>query len=344
MKKFNANAYANFHAVIGRYQLSITLESLEQIYNEPHRHFHTTQHLNEIMNKIASIDNAQELDISMYDELVLTTMYHDIVYYPWLNDNEEKSADFVLKTMARSPLRDRVFENVLQTKKHDGQTAVQLLFNKLDFGGLKDPAFTDIAKLIEAEHQIFKEYNFNDIDSYIDGRINFYKSITNGSPLIPQMIDYVKNRQYTVAIYPGSFNPFHIGHLNVLEKAEQLFDKVIILKGVNAEKAASIGTDAVNELKKQLPNREVISYAGNIIEKYFVGNKRNPVLIRGLRNGYDLVYEESYLTFCKDFHPELRYALILCDKEFSHVSSSSIRAVANSHVANKYTVQWYIKS
>jgi pantetheine-phosphate adenylyltransferase len=237
---------------------------------------------------------------------------------------------------------NKVVANILATKTHQSETAVQGIFNKFDFGCLDDANFHDLKFMYEKENQIFKEYQFTDLNKYIEGRVSFLSSKEFKNPHIKEILNYVKNRTYNIAIYPGSFNPFHIGHYNVLEKAEQLFDKVIVVMGVNADKKSSLDDLSFKKLKEQLPDRQVERHEGNIIKKFFIGNERNPVLIRGLRNGFDLMYEENYLTWCKEFHPILRYSMILCDKDYSHVSSSSIRSIDEKWILEKYIIPPYV--
>jgi len=345
---FTPLAYANFKSVLEKYNVRISIEEILTRYNERHRFFHTPEHLNRIMKDISKGEVKQEIDPSMMDELLLTTIFHDIVYIPWKKDNEEKSASIFTNVFpsSHSELREAVIKNILATKEHIATSEIQKIFNRLDFGELINHDAVDFQLQIHYEYQLFRENQFIDIDTYIKNRIAFLQSIDNPTSLVLRLIEYVKNRHYNIGIYPGSFNPFHKGHMNILEKAEKLFDKVIIVKAVNPEKNVSVSElkEQMRDLKKQIPDRETLFIEGNIIEQMFVNDKRNPILIRGLRNGYDLMHEENYLTICKDFHPTLRYSLILCDKEFSHISSTVIRSIgATSKVGKKYTVPCYMK-
>ena len=137
----------------------------------------------------------------------------------------------------------------------------------------------------------------------------------------------------TLAIYAGSFNPFHIGHLNIVEKTEEIFGKenVLIAIGVNPSKIA------LDDVRNGLLNRsqDLSNKIGRNVEIYysflheFVEEKErlgyNVVLVRGLRNGDDLSYENNQLSFIHDFKPNIKSIFIMCDKKFEHVSSSSIR-------------------
>jgi pantetheine-phosphate adenylyltransferase len=142
----------------------------------------------------------------------------------------------------------------------------------------------------------------------------------------------------TIAIYPGSFNPFHIGHLNILEKSEKIFGRgnVIVAMGLNIEKVDDENND-FNDLifgkewdAKQLSKkieREVIVYTNflhQLVEKY-ENDGFNVVIIRGLRNGADLDYEVNQKRWVDDFKKDVNYVYITCDREFEHISSSAIR-------------------
>jgi pantetheine-phosphate adenylyltransferase len=137
----------------------------------------------------------------------------------------------------------------------------------------------------------------------------------------------------TLAIYPGSFNPFHVGHLNIVEKAERVFGKgnVVIAIGVNPAKVDS--GENLNEKVLNLSNkigRPVLFYKTFLHE--LIEEKEsegyNVVLVRGLRNGNDLEYEDNQLKFINDFKKDTTNVVFFrCDEKYSHVSSSAIRSL-----------------
>lgn len=146
-----------------------------------------------------------------------------------------------------------------------------------------------------------------------------------------------------IAIYPGSFNPFHWGHLNILEKSEAIFDEVIIAVGINPEKKEvfsepnQIGTLDVHvieqnreeTIKQNLPSKKVETYSGFLHDYVFKKEKEgcDVTIIRGLRNGDDLAYEMNQLRFIQDMKPDVKVIFIVCDPAYSHLSSSAIRSI-----------------
>jgi pantetheine-phosphate adenylyltransferase len=140
-------------------------------------------------------------------------------------------------------------------------------------------------------------------------------------------------------IYPGSFNPFTIGHQNILEKAEKIFqgDRVMIAVGINNAKHKSLSIEQMEEIKDakvktvkgQLPSKEVVGYVGfltDFVREIESQGYDEVVVVRGLRNGYDLDYEYTTARYMWDQYPHLSIICIMCDPIFAHVSSSGYRA------------------
>lgn len=123
-----------------------------------------------------------------------------------------------------------------------------------------------------------------------------------------------------VGIYPGSFNPFHQGHLNILEKAEKIFDKVILARGINPEKK-----NHIMPLPHSINNRTWMNYDGLLTDFIKGLPYDNITVIRGLRNNVDLQYELNQYRYFQDLMPEIQLISIFCDKEYEHISSSGIR-------------------
>ncbi|MBR7010705.1 MAG: pantetheine-phosphate adenylyltransferase [Oscillospiraceae bacterium] len=113
------------------------------------------------------------------------------------------------------------------------------------------------------------------------------------------------------AIYPGSFDPFTNGHLDIVRKACDIFDRVWIVIGVNAQKRRSFPADRMAEAitetltEQGIHNFEVVICGGLVAE--FARRMGTDYMIRGLRNNMDYNYEENVASVNKLINPELEY-------------------------------------
>jgi len=128
-----------------------------------------------------------------------------------------------------------------------------------------------------------------------------------------------------IGIYVGSFDPFHIGHREVVIKAEHMFDNVIIGVGINPEKQHSTDiSKRVKKIKKQFPFYEVYTF-WNIFEFYSQMCAKHPfdkiTIIRGVRDFNDL--DSNYIEILHDNN--INCVLIKTPNEFQHISSGAIR-------------------
>jgi pantetheine-phosphate adenylyltransferase len=305
------------------YQLGVPEEALKR-YEEPHRFYHTLSHIEDILQQLA------DRDLINNEALLLATVYHDVIYDPKSSTNEEDSARYFNESYNGSePLKQEVTTIILDTKTHQPTTALSAIFCEIDLSILNQP----LSKLMVYEHQIFKEFQFVDYSIYKAKRIEVLKALrqqVNNSD-IDALIAYVEHREPQIAVYPGSFNPFHKGHYNILQKAEHIFDKVIIARGVNAAKAPSI-----HELPAALAYRQQESYSGLLTD--FVDSLNYPLtIIRGLRNSTDLQYELNQYRYMQDLSSKpLNIISIFCDREFEHISSTGIRQLEGYGQAGQY--------
>lgn len=148
-----------------------------------------------------------------------------------------------------------------------------------------------------------------------------------------------------VGLYCGSFNPWHVGHQDVLDKALTVFDKVVVLMCQNPEKATSedIGKRYA-ELGPKIANDkvEVDLWVGTI--KGYLENRYNDPypgefagFVRGLRNGMDLEYEIAQQGLHEDTGMMLPFVCFLTDRKYGHVSSSAVRALDRLGLKHGYT-------
>jgi len=135
-----------------------------------------------------------------------------------------------------------------------------------------------------------------------------------------------------LGIYAGSFLPFTVGHLNILQKAERILGKGNILVAIGCNPAKTSITDnsgRAKELSEKI-GCEVIAYTTFLHEIILQKEEEgyDVVLIRGLRNGEDLAYEDNQLKFIREFLPENYYLntiFLMSDEEYKHISSSAVR-------------------
>lgn len=136
---------------------------------------------------------------------------------------------------------------------------------------------------------------------------------------------------YNTAIYPGSFDPFTNGHLDVVKKAALIFDKVVIVIGVNVNKKRMYDADKIKEAIEQtladnnITNCEVCIYGGLVAE--YTKTNNIGYMIRGLRNNMDYNYEENIAEVNKLVNPQLEYIYFRADNVA--VSSSMVKELSS---------------
>lgn len=130
------------------------------------------------------------------------------------------------------------------------------------------------------------------------------------------------------AIFPGSFDPWHAGHEDILYKALEVFDVVVIARGINPAKKLST---TLKQLKYKLESEihrecvKVIEYEGLLA--HHIKEKGYDAIIKGLRNAADLEYETVQQYWNEDFDIQTPTFYIICDRNLRHISSSAIKAV-----------------
>ena len=136
------------------------------------------------------------------------------------------------------------------------------------------------------------------------------------------------NTNPTIGLYPGSFNPLHIGHLSVIKQAMEIFDSVIVAKGINPEKSSVTPYPLPVKFLKSM-GVDTCTYNTLLTDfiKQMENDYNNVVLVRGLRNGADLEYEQNLIAFLRGMYPKLKVVTFYCDPSFRHISSSALRDI-----------------
>jgi pantetheine-phosphate adenylyltransferase len=186
---------------------------------------------------------------------------------------------------------------------------------------------------------LLKEYQWCNFQTYKNKRLEFLNGFSYCQSS-PELKDFVSSYRPKIGIYAGSFNPFHCGHMNILEQAEKIFAKVIIATGLNPSKSQEKVGWSIREV---LPFHEIVEYNTLLPEYLKTLDYADITLIRGLRNGYDLQYEMNQLRFLEDYQCQLPVTYFICEKEFMHISSSDIRGLAKFEYNNidKYMPKKY---
>jgi pantetheine-phosphate adenylyltransferase len=134
----------------------------------------------------------------------------------------------------------------------------------------------------------------------------------------------------SLGVYPGTFDPPTIGHLDVIDRATQLFDRVIVAVGVNSSKKPLLSVEqrvfALRECVAHHPTVTVESFDGLLVE--FARTQNAKSIIRGLRATADFEYEFQMAMVNRRLAPEVDSVFLMTKWEYSYLSSSMVREVA----------------
>ena len=129
------------------------------------------------------------------------------------------------------------------------------------------------------------------------------------------------------AIYPGSFDPVTIGHLNIISRASDIFDKLTVCVMVNAGKNPMFTQDERVELIRRvtsdLPNVEV-DFSGELLAEY-ARKKGKCVIVKGLRAGSDFESEFQMAMINHKLNPDLDTMFLTAEHQYTYLSSSMVK-------------------
>ena len=133
------------------------------------------------------------------------------------------------------------------------------------------------------------------------------------------------------AICPGSFDPVTNGHLDIFERASQMFDEIIISVFHNPGKDKAMFTmeervEMLRDATKHIPNARVTCFSGLLNE--FCRQEKAPFIVRGLRAFSDFEYEFQRALLMKKIDPGLETVFMMTSNAYSFVSSSGIKELA----------------
>ncbi|WP_420934477.1 pantetheine-phosphate adenylyltransferase [Alteromonas sp. A081] len=135
---------------------------------------------------------------------------------------------------------------------------------------------------------------------------------------------------HTRALYPGTFDPITNGHADLIERASQLFSRVIVAIASNPSKKPLFTLEERVEMIKQvtadLPNVEVVGFTGLLAD--FADEQNATILIRGLRAVSDFEYEFQLANMNRRLNPKLESVFLTPAEENSFISSTLVKEVA----------------
>jgi len=133
-----------------------------------------------------------------------------------------------------------------------------------------------------------------------------------------------------IAIYPGTFDPITLGHINILEKACAIFDSVVLavanVTGKNTLFSWEERTQLCKEAVKHIPNVQVIPFDGLVVD--FAKEQHSKVMIRGMRAVSDFEYELQLAIMNKKLNTEIETMFLVPNFRYLYLSSSMVRQVA----------------
>lgn len=132
-----------------------------------------------------------------------------------------------------------------------------------------------------------------------------------------------------IALYPGSFDPFTLGHQMIVEQSMQLFDKVIIAIGENSSKKSYFSLEdrktIIKNCFKDNSSIEVVSYSGLTADYCRQNDIR--FIVRGVRNVVDFEFERSIASINKRLNKSLETVFLMTPVEYSDISSTVVREI-----------------
>jgi len=183
----------NLQQLLEKWGIKCHTNTILSMWNESHRSYHNLNHLNDLINQIN--ETKSNYSQKEYEKLMLTALFHDIIYDTKSGNNEEDSANFLMECAIDKSNGDllEVKQMILDTKTHNSTTPLSESFNKFDMNIVE----RDFDQLLEWERGISEEYSIYTKEEYKSGRLKFLESLldkyTHNTENLLQLIDWVKN-------------------------------------------------------------------------------------------------------------------------------------------------------
>jgi len=134
----------------------------------------------------------------------------------------------------------------------------------------------------------------------------------------------------TTVLYPGTFNPIHNGHADLVERAASIFDKVVVGIATSPHKSPSVLALRVELAREALSHVKNVEVEGfNTLTVDFAREKGAQVILKGIRTVTDFEYEFQMLSMNRALQPGLETVFLAPSEEFSYISSTLVRQIAS---------------
>jgi len=185
----------NLQELLNKWSIKCDVNTVLAMWNESHRSYHTLNHLNDLIDQIN--ENKISFNEKEYEKLLITALFHDCVYDPMKQDNEEKSAQFFLECCQDKSNKDiqDINQMILDTKTHEPSNRLSSNFIQFDMNVITNGNYE---QLLDWENGIYNEYKAYGNDAYKEGRVKFLESLLDKHPYIynsdnlSDLIEYVK--------------------------------------------------------------------------------------------------------------------------------------------------------
>ena len=180
--------------LLDRWSIKGNYTMLLDMWNESHRYYHNQNHLLELIDMIN--ERKDQLSQKEYEKLMITALFHDIIYDPKRTDNEEQSVRFFEELCYDVKREDiqHIKQMILDTKTHETEDQLSKMFCEMDMSIVE----SDYEKLLEWENGISKEYeSFGEM--YRPARLEFLEKMMNRYPNnsenLLMLIDHIKGQE-----------------------------------------------------------------------------------------------------------------------------------------------------
>lgn len=155
----------------------------------------------------------------------------------------------------------------------------------------------------------------------------------------------MKSNKFNTAVYPGTFDPVTFGHLDIIDRASNLFDEVIVGVAYNINKTPLFTKEERREMimesVKGYSNVKVEIFSGLLVE--FAKHKKAKVIVRGLRAISDFEYEFQMSLTNRKLAPHISTIFLMPNEKYTYLNSSLVRELAKFNGELKSFVPAYVR-